>query len=247
MSYNDDVVSVIVKIAFGNKSEVYPDRYIDEMREGKWTRWNTPRKYQHLGTKGNKLILYDSTRKALTLEVEIQEVKEQNDDPGYPWSNVFAPGSLNIFETGIPVESIRKVKGFENFSVFKKDRSPYRNVTRQQYESLLKHQFTYDIESAVASEGYMSERKYLSFERNRDIVRKRRIKDDYTCQSCGFRLEVEGRFVIECHHVMQLADTGETITTINDLVSLCPTCHRIAHICRPPLGVADVKTMRESM
>lgn len=114
-------------------------------------------------------------------------------------------------------------------------------------ESLLENQLTYDIESVEASEGYVLERKYLSVERNREIVQKRKTKDNQTCQSCGFRLEIKGRFVIECHHVMQLADTGETITTINDLVSLCPTCHRIAHIRRPLLAVAEVKRIRESM
>ncbi len=123
MSPNDDVSAVIVKIAFGDKSEVYPDRYLDEMRRGEWTRWNTPRIYKHLETKGNKLILYDSTRKALTLEVEIQEVKEQNDDPGYPWSNVFTPGTLKIYETPVSVESIRKINGFEKFGV-QGDRPP---------------------------------------------------------------------------------------------------------------------------
>ena len=46
MNPNDDVSAVIVKIAFGDKSEVYPDRYLDEMRRGEWTRWNTPRKYR---------------------------------------------------------------------------------------------------------------------------------------------------------------------------------------------------------
>lgn len=152
MNPNDEVSAVIVKIAFGDKSEVYPDRYLDEMRRGEWTRWNTPRKYKHLETKGNKLILYDSTRKALTLEVEIQEVKEQNEDPGYPWSNVFTPGTITIYETPIPVESLRQIEGFKNFSVYKKDRSAYRNVTAQQYESLIVPQLTYDLENAEALE-----------------------------------------------------------------------------------------------
>src|SRR6266581_7550996 len=77
---NQDIIAVIVKIDFGDKSEVYPDKYIDEMKRGEWTKWNTPRKYKYLEGKGKKLILYDRELKALTVEVEIQEVNNTNDE-----------------------------------------------------------------------------------------------------------------------------------------------------------------------
>ena len=101
----------------------------------------------------------------------------------------------------------------------------------------------YDIDSVEALEGYQSDKIYLHTKRNREIVQKRKIKDGFKCQSCGFKLDVGGKFIIECHHNIQLADTGEIVTNINDLVCLCPTCHRISHTCRPPLPVAQVKVL----
>ncbi len=135
--FEQDIVAVIVKIDFGDKSGVHPDTYLIDMENGKWNDWRTPRKYKHLDSQGRKLILYDRTQKALTVEVEIKEVKETNKELGYPWSNEFIPETVKIYRKPIPVEKIRNIKGFENFGVYRKDRSAYRNVTHEQYEALI--------------------------------------------------------------------------------------------------------------
>lgn len=131
-----DIVAVIVKIKFGKKSEVYRDEYLDEMSRGEWVEWNTPRKYKHLDGKGRKLILYDRTRKGLTLEVEIQNVKKTNRYKDYPWTNKFVAGTLKVYRKTISAEKIRLINGFENFGVHRKDRSPIRNLTREQYAAI---------------------------------------------------------------------------------------------------------------
>ena len=102
----------------------------------------------------------------------------------------------------------------------------------------------FELDSPKAREGYEVDRKILSRARNSAIAEARRKLDDYTCQACNFRLEVGGRFVIEVHHVDPLAVAGETTTTIKDLVSLCPTCHRIAHMKSLPYGLAEIQKIR---
>jgi hypothetical protein len=102
----------------------------------------------------------------------------------------------------------------------------------------------YDIDSKEAREGYEFDRAILIRGRNAALARSRKELDNYTCQACGFRLEVDGRFIIEVHHCDPLAATGETDTTVDDLVSLCPTCHRIAHLRSTPYRVDEIRAIR---
>jgi hypothetical protein len=67
-------------------------------------------------------------------------VKRTDAEPGYPWSSLFAPGTLHFFEPPIPLSHIRSVAGFESFGFHKKDRSPYRNITYAQYRQLTAEQ-----------------------------------------------------------------------------------------------------------
>ncbi len=81
----------------------------------------------------------------------------------------------------------------------------------------------------------------LTRARNAGLAALRKALDNHTCQACGFRLQVDGSFVIEVHHCNPLSATGETQTTIDQLVSLCPTCHRIAHLRSTPYSVEEIK------
>lgn len=101
----------------------------------------------------------------------------------------------------------------------------------------------FNLEDAEAEEGYKEDKVYLYTQRNRDIVLKRKEMDDYTCKICGFRFELEGRKVIECHHLNPLSDGDVRITNINDLISVCPTCHRIIHLRKPPFTPDEVKNL----
>lgn len=133
--FAQDIAAVIVKIDFGERSGVFPEDYLDEMEAGEWDDWHTPRMYKHLDGKGRKLILYDRTRQALTVEVEIQEVKKRRGSYEYPWSNQFVPGTLKIYRTPIPATHIRKIEGLEKFGI--KERSAIRIVTQEQYRALI--------------------------------------------------------------------------------------------------------------
>lgn len=134
--FEADYMGIVLKVDFGDKSEVYDDAYLDELRNGVWRKWNTPREYKQLDGTGRKLLLYDRTRKAITAEVVIREVKKTFSEANYPWTNFFEPNTLVVYQEPIPVEHVRTLPGFENFGVYRKDRSAYRNLTHEQYRLL---------------------------------------------------------------------------------------------------------------
>lgn len=137
--FMQDIAGIILKIDFGDKSQIYHDSYLEDMKTnpGDWTYWNTPSEYRNLDGTGRKLIFYDRTRQGITAEVEIKNVKRISPRGNYPWRNLFAPGTLRIFDTPIALSKIRKIEGFENFSRYRMDRSAYRNITQEQYRELI--------------------------------------------------------------------------------------------------------------
>ncbi len=89
----------------------------------------------------------------------------------------------------------------------------------------------------------MLDRNIASYSRNAQIVAACKRRDDHTCKACGFRLVINGIFVIECHHTKPLAEQGPREVSLDELVCLCPTCHRIAHTRRKPFSVEEIKTL----
>jgi 5-methylcytosine-specific restriction protein B len=75
-------------------------------------------------------------------------------------------------------------------------------------------------------EGETVEKKVLSYKRNSTNTKKCKKRDKYTCQACGFYHDDK---IVECHHLKPLAMTKESVVTLEDLITLCPTCHRLAH------------------
>lgn len=101
----------------------------------------------------------------------------------------------------------------------------------------------YEIGSVKAVEGYECDRKVLSRARNTALVAERKARDNNTCQACGFHLQIGEAFVIEVHHLEPLSISGEVETKIENLVSLCPTCHRIAHLRNRPYTVPEIREL----
>lgn len=144
--FEQDIAGVIFKVAFGDQSGVHAAKYLAEMGRGDWTGWNTPRQCKLLDGKGRKLILYDSTRQSLTLEVEIKSVKKTDNEKRFPWTNEFETGTMRIYPVPIPLIDLRKLHQFENFGIHRKDRSPYRKLTHEQYRQLMGNQRTNEKE-----------------------------------------------------------------------------------------------------
>jgi hypothetical protein len=98
---------------------------------------------------------------------------------------------------------------------------------------------TDDIE---AVEGYGQDQTRRFLHRNADLIARRKEYDGYQCQACHFRLEVHRRFIIDCHHKCPLTDVRVT-SWPDDLICLCPRCHRIAHTRKSPLTVEEIQTV----
>jgi len=69
--------------------------------------------------------------------------------------------------------------------------------------------------------------------RERALVRCRLEKDNYECQHCGFPSQIKAEIplnsiLVEIHHINPIQD-GERETKIEDLISLCPNCHKLVH------------------
>ncbi len=98
----------------------------------------------------------------------------------------------------------------------------------------------WELEDEQAIEGYTVDSQFNRIVRNKSITKKRKQLDDFTCKICGFRLNLNNKYVIECHHLSPLSKKRTTITKLDDLISICPTCHRIAHMRTPPYTIKEL-------
>ncbi|WP_027722046.1 HNH endonuclease [Maridesulfovibrio zosterae] len=65
------------------------------------------------------------------------------------------------------------------------------------------------------------------YSRSAKLVKARKKRDNYECQICGFNYDEK---VVHVHHKNPIASRKEAaITKINDLITLCPNCHALAH------------------
>lgn len=81
-------------------------------------------------------------------------------------------------------------------------------------------------EQQSAIEGEIVERKVLTYKRNNNNVQACKIRDNFTCQSCGFYYKKQ---IVECHHLQPLHTSSPREISVNELITLCPTCHKLAH------------------
>lgn len=110
----------------------------------------------------------------------------------------------------------------------------YGGVAKQTYQ---------DISDYRAVEGYQLDTMILKKSRNQLLAKKAKSRDDHQCRACGYRKKVKGKFVIDCHHLHPLSSSGEVVTELKDLVCLCPSCHRIAHLRTPPFDLEEIKNL----
>ncbi|MDP3821973.1 MAG: HNH endonuclease [Burkholderiales bacterium] len=97
-----------------------------------------------------------------------------------------------------------------------------------------------DFDDPATIEGAKSDVTKMVSARDKAAAAACKKRDQYVCQACGFCLKVGNRYVVDCHHLFPLA-LGVRETLLDDLVSLCPTCHRIAHTRNVPLMIADIR------
>ena len=94
------------------------------------------------------------------------------------------------------------------------------------------------------AEGIAKEAAYLRRLRDQKLVQARKKIDNFTCQTCGYRKEVfNGHFIIDVHHLNPIGNSNDfRVTSMEELICLCPNCHRIAHSRREtPLRVEEIR------
>jgi 5-methylcytosine-specific restriction protein A len=107
-----------------------------------------------------------------------------------------------------------------------------------------------DEEEVDATEGRLLYRRHRIRERDLKIVKRKKAAvlkgtGRLACEACdldfGERYGQRGEGFIECHHTQPLAESGETVTRLDDLMLLCSNCHRMVHLRRPMLSVDDLR------
>jgi 5-methylcytosine-specific restriction protein A len=110
---------------------------------------------------------------------------------------------------------------------------------------------TGEDEEYEAPEGRILFREHRRYERDRKLVAKKKMAmlkktGRLACEVCDFEsfeaFAIEG--VIDVHHVVPLHKIGESVTTMNDLALVCPTCHRVLHKHRPIITPTELRAKR---
>jgi len=103
-----------------------------------------------------------------------------------------------------------------------------------------------------APEGRLLEQSHFVRERNPKLRRRKidqRVREGGTlaCEICGFDFRAtygeRGDGCIECHHVVPLHASGETRTSLDDLILICANCHRMVHRKRPWLKPDELRQL----
>lgn len=89
---------------------------------------------------------------------------------------------------------------------------------------------TFDIrqeEEAADIEDARKEVKGYRIQRSSKLVKQVKQRDQYTCQACEFHFQDQ---IVHVHHLDPLSEYERPQETVpNDLITLCPNCHYIAH------------------
>jgi hypothetical protein len=75
-------------------------------------------------------------------------------------------------------------------------------------------------------EGMPIKTKGTRLQRSAALVKSTKKRDNYTCRGCDFHFRNE---IVHAHHLDPLAERARRKTSPDDLVTLCPNCHYLAH------------------
>lgn len=104
----------------------------------------------------------------------------------------------------------------------------------------------------IFEEGVLRYRLHRSYERDpglrkRKLAAFRRAHGALHCEVCELLpSRIYGAAfaeVLECHHLVPLHESGRRNSTLDDVVLLCPTCHRVAHRMKPSPTLSDLRDL----
>ncbi len=214
-----------------------PD-YEPESVRNRSAQWSSPKHIQP----GDRILVYVTGGKGITHKWEAVSEADSDDEWGYMCdvkhvADINPPITLddikNIFDRSEWSPPYQNFRGLKHLKLSDKVAEKLGLSVGGANESKQKYSNKDLKDSAVEGEEILSENK----RRCRDPeLRDARLKQDrYRCQHCGFQKsrlahEVAGP-VLEVHHINPFKDrdTQKSKTHLNDLITLCPTCHRAIH------------------
>jgi len=82
-------------------------------------------------------------------------------------------------------------------------------------------------ENAGEPEGEKTDTKGKTIKRSSALVKQVKQRDNYSCLACGFHYKKE---IVQAHHLDPISERKKPkLTKRQDLVTLCPNCHYLAH------------------
>jgi hypothetical protein len=143
---------------------------------------------------------------------------------GRPVLERFAGGPcfFGVYETGDPAKSATIERFVDRSSTFFFDVLDAIERSRDRADG-----FPVTIERRVV-------RLHEQFDRNARLAQACKKRDGYRCRICNQALQelygTLGKDFAEAHHIVSLASLkGSAKTTVDDLITVCPNCHRMLH------------------
>ncbi|MFE7746603.1 HNH endonuclease [Nocardia sp. NPDC057455] len=109
-----------------------------------------------------------------------------------------------------------------------------------------------DGSDVAAREGRLLKRWHYSRERDRGLRQRKintfaKLNGCVFCEVCGFDFEsvygARGSMFAECHHIVPLHASGDTTTSLDELILLCSNCHRMIHRGTPWLTPDELRAL----
>jgi hypothetical protein len=101
-----------------------------------------------------------------------------------------------------------------------------KNSKRERKESSVSLQIQAEV-NASDHEGEKHQATGYIISRSSKLVKAAKRRDGYTCQACSFYFNNK---VVQAHHLNPLSEREHPQeTSVDDLVTLCPNCHYLAH------------------
>lgn len=101
-----------------------------------------------------------------------------------------------------------------------------KNSRRERKESSINLQIQAE-ENASDVEGEKNQATSYSISRSSKLVRAAKRRDGYTCRACSFHFHKK---IVQAHHLNPLSERiNPQETFVDNLITLCPNCHYLAH------------------
>lgn len=133
------------------------------------------------------------------------------------------PELYNMFKLGSIEEAIKKAE--EVWLEYTKQIDPDFKIADEIYQEMQSD--GEEIPDVDEGERRSTDKKITAINRDGSFACKVKKLERYTCQACGFYYENR---IVQAHHLDPLCNRGKNRKTKpEDVITLCPTCHMLAH------------------